>query len=547
MDEVIRGEAEQPDAVQPQTHTDAVSGASTGKDASSGGAVRRDEPTDISPGKQLTVGNVPAGSSAAGIPPGSSTGSAPPGSSRGSAPAASSSSGGSIPPVFHASLAEGLWHSRELIFGCAIVAAVAALIVGVFTPRRYEARVTVLAEPRKEYDVGQLDIKSQQERQAFLETQKELVVSRTVVAETLAELKGVQPDQVTAQQAEDFLRNVTVTSRHGLGKGLFGGSGIAESNVFFILVRAGDPKDAARAANALVSRYLGFQNRLRARIAATALSVLQGATVESSRHTADAHTRMAEIEESSGDLLPYLMDAEKETLPVLPELQQIRASYEAERANIELQKARVSSLRKALETTGGVVLASDVLASNAAINRLKAQLADLDVEITKQLQVFNESSREVSNIREQAKLVEKLLRQEVERVVAGEQERLSGMEQAQEARRATLSEYHDRVTSLSQVNSRYVEAKRVYRAEAKAQQALMEGTATAQAAAADRSAQSANIAVIDGAVPDSRPVSPQVGRNTLLAGVLGLLSGFLLALLRLPPSVPLPGGRRATD
>lgn len=453
--------------------------------------------------------------------------------------------GGGGPP--RNTLAGDLWGARSLIGGCMVLAAAAALIGSLFSPRQYEARVSIVAEPRKEANPLQIEVRSQLERQSFVNTQKELLVSRAVVAETLVELQRKPLDKIEPQEIEDFLQHVSIASRSGLGRNLFGGSGIGESNTFFVSVVMSDPNEAAKAANTLVNKYLEVARRIRNKLANEALTVLSGATEESSKRAVEAHARMSQLELAAGDLIPNLLDADKPTLPTMPELREIRTTFYQQQALLDQQRERINLLSRALETTGEVTMPNDLVVNNSAIGQLKSKLAELRVDAVKQAPFYSEQSRDVASLRQQIGLVEQLLQDEVRRVLEGEKQTLGAMEQAQAARTHVLAQYQERMTSLTMTNALYSDARRVYDGLAKAQQAQVEGMASAQVAAADRSAQAGIITILDGAVPDPRPVSPKTARNVVLASALGFMVGLLIALLRLPATAPAFAGRRLTD
>lgn len=440
-----------------------------------------------------------------------------------------------------------LWRSRWIILSFSLLAVAAALVGSLFAPRRYEGRCSLMIEPRKEINPLQVEPRGFQERQTFMETQKELVVSRGVVADAIAKLDGKPVDKVTPDEADSFVANVTVSSRSGLGRAVFLGNGTGETNTFFVGVKAGDPQKAADAANALVSAYMARTGQVRAKMAQQAAGVLQSAADESGKRIGDAYRKVAQIEARAGTLLPDLIDSDKPTLRVFPELDKLRASYESDRAALVQQQAKVAMLRAALKSKGPLAIPTELAPSNTAFTQLKAKQAELRVELEKQRTLFRDDSREVANVREQVEGIDELLRKEAQVLVAGEEQSLVALQVAQQERQHTLAEYGDKVTSLSLLKTEYQEARRVYEGLSKAQAEQLNGLAAAQVATAEQAGGGANVAVLDPAIPDQRPVSPRVLNNALLALVLGFAVGLVYALLRLPPTAPAAAGRRITD
>lgn len=437
----------------------------------------------------------------------------------------------------HTPAAVGLWRQRGIILLCAALAAGTALVVDLFAPRRYAARVSVIAEPKKDSNPLALELRSQQERAAFLETQKELAVSRSVISATIGSLRTKAPESVTPEEVDDFLRNVTVASRSGLGTNPFAG-GLGESNTFFIQVEASSPEEAARAANAMLDQFLAVTKRVRADQAQGAVAVLEAAVADGGKRVAAEQKKMAEFEAKAGPLVRDLIDYDKPNLPLFPGSIRTREDFDREQAEIERIRGNVKALNTAAQGTGMPVISSGVAGGDVAIIAIKQKLADLRSEVTRQSALYNENSREMRNLKSQEAQLTDLFREEIKASAVREQQVLDGMEAAQASRKKTLANYGQSVADLANLNVEYAQVKARATATAKAQEKLAENMAGAQVAAIDRASQGGNIAVVDKAVPDSRPVSPRTTRDVALAALVGAAIGFLIALSRITQPSP---------
>jgi len=427
-----------------------------------------------------------------------------------------------------------LFTSKGLILFCLAVTVGLTALLSLSTPKQYEATAKILAEPQKEDNPYVLEARSQQERHMFLETQKELVVSQSVLTAALADAQGRPQPAVSLQDIEKFQRTISVRSRSGMGKNPFSGDGIGESNTFFITARSNGPYEAAKVVNAIVDNYLKAVARIRAEQAQGAAEILESAVTDMKQRTQEAHRKLADFEAETGSLLPELMNIDKPTVRVYPELQELRASYESERTEIARTRAIVQALEASLKTEPGQepVIPPEVITNNPSVKVLKQKLAELRIKLGELSPYFTDNSREVTSLKEQIGAVEKALHEEIGRVLEGERQTLTAIEKGLEQREATLTDYDEKLRELSLMNSQHAEFKREYLGTAKALDSQLESLAVARIASAERSARAANIAVIDRGVPNLKPVTPRFFRNIVLAALLGLGIGVLLVVIR---------------
>ncbi len=421
---------------------------------------------------------------------------------------------------------------RKRLIGVCVIATVAlAALASLMVPRRYEATAKILAEPARENNPYSVELRSQQERRMFLETQKELAVSFTVLRDTLAESLAKPFGLVKDDEVRQFERRVSVRSRSGMGANPFQGNGIGESSAFFLSVQAGSPEEARQVTDTLVKNYLKAASRVRAEQGRGATETLEAAVEETRQRTLEAHAKLAKFETETGSLLTELTVMDKPTLRVFPELEVIRRDYETAQAAIAQTEALVEVMNESLKAESGEpALPAEALAASPALSDLKTRIMDLRLQVSEKRPFFTDSAREMQSLHEQIKAAEGTLAQEIRKTVEGKRQSLEAMKRAQAQRKLTLEEYDKRAQRLSELNSQYAELRRQYQALASALNVQMESLAEARISAMARGANAVNVAVIDWAIANPRAVAPRFWRNLLLSLIVGLGLGVLLAI-----------------
>lgn len=418
---------------------------------------------------------------------------------------------------------------RKSIIMIATAATVAAtLLLNLVTPAVYESTVQVIAEPAKDQNPYQLEVRSYKDRQYFLETQKELVISGPVVRQTIAALQSRNEETITGREVDAFAERIRVSSRAGQRSGL-APELAAESNTFFVTVQDRNPDDAAKVANLLVEKYLAASLKLRKGQASSALESLSSTVDETSDRTREAHRALVEFErEKAGALLAELMNIDKPTVRVFPELQDIRAEYEKLRVELAEHEAVEGVLQETLDSPDGdLVIPNTVLETNDTISRMKGEILELNLKLNQVLPFFTEESREVLALREQIASLEAGVRDEVKYLLRSERQTIKILEARIKAREESLNGYEQKLSQLSALNSEHAQLKGEYDSLVRALETQQDSLASALAAAAESSVGGAYIEVIDKAQPNYTAVAPRTLRNL----VLSILGGFFLGIL----------------
>ncbi|MBX3730360.1 MAG: hypothetical protein KF858_14360 [Candidatus Sumerlaeia bacterium] len=424
--------------------------------------------------------------------------------------------------------------ARGTILLALVATVVATAVVSFVAPRRYEATVKLLAEPRREANPYALEFRTPQDRRLFVETQKELLVSDSVLARTVASSTRVEPAAVRQADIDRLASAIAINTRSSLGRRFARGEGIGESSTLFVTVQDSTPERAASTANTLVETYMDVSAELRLAQARSATRSLRTATEETGRQVQQAHRLLAEFESNAGPLLSELLNVDKPQVSVFPELENLRAEHEA--GVIELARLRQGVLALEAAATkaadeGLAGIPTEYQSSNPLLRALAETRLAIQTRMNTLLPYYLDESREIASLREEIALTNREFVSQVSLLVDSERASMEVLQATQTAREAALSRYEQRLAQLSRMNSEYQELKRDYQAKAKALESQLGALAEAEAAAAQSSTAGGNITIVDAARPNPAAASPKVLRNILVAIPTGFLLGVLLVLI----------------
>lgn len=414
---------------------------------------------------------------------------------------------------------------QKVIHICLLITIVTVMVVSLLLPKKYESAAKILAEPQKEFTPYSFLSKM------FLETHKELIVSDSVIRQTIATLNKRPEITITQDEIAGFLQTIKVTSRAGMGKNQFNGNGIGESDTFFVACRANTPQKASDSVNTLIKNYISAVSRVRIEKAKAAIELLEGSLAETSKSLSEALKNISDFEVKHASLISELWVMDKPSLRPFPELANIKSDYETMRADVSKRKSLISSLEKSLnKDEGEIIIPSDLVNTLSSVPMIKNKIADMKLTLNDSKTLYSEKSREIKNLRINITEGEKTLREELSQLLQSEKNSIAASEKSLEQKRRTLSEYEDKMTSVSLLNKQYALLKIEYDGVAKSMDIQLQKLCEARIAAAEKLSSEAGIVVIDWGYPNTKAVSPNYFKNFIYSILIGLLIGILLVL-----------------
>jgi len=292
--------------------------------------------------------------------------------------------------------------------------------------------------------------------------------------------------------------------------------------------RNADPQMAASVVNTLMQTYV--ENNFKARFEST-----MQASDWLSKQLVDLQMK---VETSQEKLVRYqkeheILGADEKqniTMEKLDELNKELTAAESERMDKEAAyhlveagdpEAIASSLNAAEDSGGGQ-------SSTALLGVLRAKEADLKIQAAELNTQFGTAYPKLSVLNNQLKEVDSQIQAEMKKIVSKVRGQYSAALQRENMLHEALEKQKQEANKLNESAIEYTLLKRDVDTNRQLYEGLLQKLKEAGVSAG---LKSNNFRIIDGARPPTAPIEPNIPRNLLFAGVLGLASGIGLAFL----------------
>jgi chain length determinant protein EpsF len=415
--------------------------------------------------------------------------------------------------------------ARLGVFLLVLIAAFAtAVIVTVMMPRSYKATVSLLADAKDEQSLSSVlrPLILPQERLSYLQTQMDILMSAKVARKVAQELELAQdpalraqferlpgrPDTINDWIADDLLRNLKVET--------------SQSNVIQASFTAGDPRFAARVANAFAKAYIETMLELRVEPTREAAAWFDEQLKGLRASLEDAQKKLTAYHQRQGIVSSdERFDIESSRLTLLSE-QTARAEEQAAQAEIRAREARESLQRgedpdrlpEVLDHAFLQRLKADLLRGEARLQELATQFGARHPQYQRQ-QAENQSMRDKLEV-------------EVRKVVAGIEASARQIRQRGASVEKSLAAQRARVLQLKETRNELTVLRRNVESAERAYDTAMQRSVVSRV---ESRANQTNIAVLNAAVVPSTPFRPRVTLNLALALAAGLVLGVGAVML----------------
>jgi uncharacterized protein involved in exopolysaccharide biosynthesis len=400
---------------------------------------------------------------------------------------------------------------RWLVITCfAVVVGTMTIATFLQTPV-YEAVARVMIErelPRvlNIQDVQTMDATSQD----FYQTQYEIIRSRPVLAKTIEDLRLTSRIPGLANSPEPtayLLGRLRVEPRRN-------------TRLVDIKVQDADPKLAAEIANGVAQAYGRFTLESRVKSTRDALSWLSDQMNELKGKIEDSEVALQKYRQRSGIIA---IDQQKGlSAQQIGELN--KAYLDAQAARLALE-ARLREMQL-LARTAAASPTAVVLADNPLIQKLRADAADLDIQLSKALKVYKEKHPEVLKIRSQIDQVNERIQAEVRVALRGTEAEYRLAKTREETMLQRLNAAKQEIQDLSEKEVQYGVLARDASSNQQLYDMVLKRT---KEAGLSGGSEATNIHVVEDAIVPKVPVAPRKARNILMAAMVGLALGIGLA------------------
>jgi protein tyrosine kinase modulator len=408
-----------------------------------------------------------------------------------------------------------------LVLAATMLAAAAASLI---LPKSYRATVALLMDARTEQTLShsQRPLILPQERQAYLETQKDILTSKKVARKVVQDLQLVQQPAAHAILGDEEPGTAPIEDRlvDALLKQLKVET--SQSNVVRASYTSPDPAAAALIANGFAAAYIHTVLQLQVEPAREAAAWFDDQLKRLRGSLEEAQAKLTESYQQRGIVsADERLDVESSRLQALSD-EAVRAQGRSIQWDSREQQAR-----DAVRQGAAPDRLPDVL-DNPFIQRLKG---DLLLGESKLHQLATQYGRNhphyQSQVSENQNLREKL-GAEMAKVVAGvgssarqSREREAALAQAMTAQRTRLLGMKQGRNELALLKRNVESAERAY-------DAALQRSATSQA---ESRVSQASVAVLSPAVVPDKPASPRIALNLALSAVVGALLGIGIVML----------------
>lgn len=429
-----------------------------------------------------------------------------------------------------AALFEILWRRRVLalsLFACTVLAVV---VLTVLSPKQYTTHVKFIAG-----SAGAAPANATTSGGTGLPVLNAmLAASQTQSAETYAEMLRETP------AAANVVKELQIPMSPGRLLSHVTVKPVTNTAIIDVGVTWSDPRTSAKLANALAGSFVDLRRNLIADQA-------NGAIEELNRQLPDAEKAMRS---TAGTLSAYeartgIADAQLQTVNVLGVANQLDARLAQVQVDQRQAEASLSAIQGQLARTPATVSGGGSVQPNPVAAQLRAQLAQVGVQLRTAREQYTDAHPTVQNLRAQEKQLTDELARQPATVVAStatianplyqqlsqQAAQLRAQARGDAAQIATLRGQRTAaergIRALPQDLQRLADLKRQATLSENVYNALRQKLNEAQIA---KTTALSDVAVIQPARADDNSVSPNLILNTLIAIVLGLILGVTGAL-----------------
>jgi chain length determinant protein EpsF len=396
---------------------------------------------------------------------------------------------------------------------------VAAVCVTMILPRTYEATVSLLVDNRDEQSL-QAAAQPVRAQVGYMQTQIDLIQSQRVARKVSEDLKlGDSPAAKQAFAASGARGDID----DWIGGGLLTGLKVdaSQSSVVQISYSAGDPKFAAKVANAFAKAYMDVTLQLRTQPSQQAAAWFDTQLKGLRKDFEDSQAKLAAFQKEHGIIASdERVDVENARLA------------ELSTQSLAAQNATFDSSARLQQTQGKSPETLPEVLANPLIQTLKGDLMRGEAKLTEMGTRLGPNHPDYIQQKEANDALRAKLGAEMHRVVGGVE---SGARQAQAHQaelQAALAAQRAKVIALRDARDQSVVLARDVDTAQKAYEAALQRYLVNKV---ESGAQQTNVTVLNPAMEPSRPSKPKVPLNIALGVLVGLVLGlgavFLLELV----------------
>ena len=431
-----------------------------------------------------------------------------------------------------------IWRRKWLI-AIFVFTITAAVIIGSFmmTPI-YESSTTLHLKGQKTSLFGGNLLGSDVSALSTLEeinTQIEILKSRSVLEEVVMKLNLIEKFEIEKELVEDQKYQAALAELRNSISAIH----IRNTRLIKVSIRSKDPELAGEMANSISRAFIRRNVESKRGEANAVLSFVSEQLVQVGEKLKKAEEELLRYKEAEG-----IGILSEEARLKVDRLAQLESLYQEANVERQILETRIGALLSQIGQEASTDSASAAISWNPAVKRMQDQLTEIQIELALVSEDSSSDNRRVAEIKDRIEFLKSEIQDEIEKTVrsgksvavdSALQMKLAEYESqdvilaAQEAALIDLIKTHEQeINKLPVREISLIRLERARRINDELYATLMRSRNAAQIEAAS---QIGNINVIDPAITPLHAVYPNKKRFTIIAFVLSLFSGIMLAFL----------------
>jgi succinoglycan biosynthesis transport protein ExoP len=389
-----------------------------------------------------------------------------------------------------------------LVTGVLLVTVITTLIWTSLQVPIFQASATVLIEPEapKILNIPEVTQMGGPDRDYYL-TQYEIIKSRPVLERTMETLRPRLPD------IGRFLGAVRIEPK-------------ANTRLVFVKFEHPDPRVAAQVANAVADTYTKYNLDLKLKGAREALSWLGEQMNELKEKVRESSISLQNYRVKAG--IMGLEEQRKITAQKIMDFNKAYLDAQAHRLAIEAKLRELTQIAR--DKAGALTIFT--VADNLLIQKLKAELTDLEVEKSKLLEVYKEKHPEMLKVNAKIQQVNDRVEAEIQTMIRGVQTEYKVARAREETLLGNVNQLRREGQEFSEKEIQYLTLQRENDSNQQLYEAVLKRL---KETGVTGGLETNNVRVIEEARAPTAPVKPNKLVNFALSVVFGLVLGAALA------------------
>lgn len=428
-----------------------------------------------------------------------------------------------------------LFARKWIVITALLMVFLGTTIITFSTPPTYQATATIYVEQKVEQQMFAPPPLSGPDIRIFLQTQLELISSRTVAQRTIHELgmdKKCKNPLELAKMIDNLRARITAGSRTGI-RSEPSEAGLGHSFILFVSVNDSDPVQAVSLVNVICQKYQEFFFEVKGARNVKAYDFLKDhlKTIEADMRRSD--NKLRDFELTQGKDLLELINMQKGSVAIYDDFSNFLEEYNKRTVELNTVQVRLQGIKDQLGQQNiknipadymnrgkpVVFIQEKIISIESNLADLKSRYTDEYIPIT-QAQDKKKRLEDVQQDTMRGNLLDQFLQVEME--LAEARERVNSL-------RTINDEYARKLDKLVNAKTTYTQLMREQEAADKVYLKHIEELENSRLTMFSDLSKVANVYILDEAFLPVPKIRPKVKVNIFLSLVIGLLLGIGLA------------------